>query len=73
LTPVVIGDIAPQRAGAQASGGRVDFRMDEVPPLELDESVATPSARRQQILRLAQNDPAQMAALVRSWLAEENS
>jgi flagellar M-ring protein FliF len=74
LTPVVIGDIAPQRAGAAtAPTGRVDFRMDEVPPMELDETVATPSARRQQILRLAQNDPAQMAALVRSWLAEENS
>lgn len=73
LTPVVIGDIAPQRAGAPAPGGRVDFRMEEVSPLELDETVATPSARRQQILRLAQNDPAQMAALVRSWLAEENN
>jgi flagellar M-ring protein FliF len=73
LTPVILGDISPQTAGAAGSGGFVDFRMHEVAPVELDESVATPSARRQQILRLAENDPAQMSSLVRSWLAEDNS
>lgn len=74
LAPVVLGDIAPRAATAPSGGGRqVDFRMEEVAPIELDESVSNPSARRQQILRLAENDPAQMSALVRSWLAEDNS
>lgn len=72
LTPVVIGDIQPQQA-APGAGGFVDFRMQEVAPVELDETVSTPSARRQQILRLAENDPAQLSALVRSWLAEDES
>jgi flagellar M-ring protein FliF len=71
LTPVILGDISPQQAAAGAGGGYVDFRMQEVAPVELDETVATPSARRQQILRLAENDPAQLSALVRSWLAED--
>lgn len=71
LAPVVLGDITPQQAAA--AGPRVDFRMEEVAPVELDETVSNPSARRQQILRLAENDPAQMSALVRSWLAEDNS
>ena len=72
LAPVVLGDITPQRA-APAGEARVDFRMEEIAPVELDGSVSNPSARRQQILRLAENDPAQMSALVRSWLAEDNS
>jgi len=73
LAPVVLGDIAPRARATAGRGGQVDFRMEEVAPVELDESVANPSARRQQILRLAENDPAQMSALVRSWLAEDNS
>lgn len=73
LTPVVLGDIRPRPAGVPSGGPQVDFRMEEVAPVELDETVANPSARRQQILRLAENDPAQMSALVRSWLAEDSS
>jgi flagellar M-ring protein FliF len=73
LAPVVLGDITPQRAAAAGPGSQINFRMEEVAPIELDESVSNPSARRQQILRLAENDPAQMSALVRSWLAEDDS
>ncbi len=74
LAPVVLGDLTPQAAAGPAGGGpQIDFRMEEVAPVELDETVANPSARRQQILRLAENDPAQLSALVRSWLSEDNS
>jgi flagellar M-ring protein FliF len=73
LAPVVLGDITPRQAAAAGEGPRFDFRMEEVAPVELDGSVSNPSARRQQILRLAENDPAQMSALVRSWLSEDNN